>query len=81
MNLAWQIEKIEFHNSKQKHHNSWLKQAADALEIDLDDDLLMGNSTKCLATLFLSFFCFIIVLSSNEKNTDSGTCISRKRQG
>ncbi|XP_075874234.1 ATP-dependent RNA helicase DDX24 [Nelusetta ayraudi] len=43
VDLAWQIEKIEFHNSKQKHHNSWLKQAADALEIDLDDDLLMGK--------------------------------------
>lgn len=51
MNLARQIEKIEFHNSKQKHHNSWLKQAADALEIDLDDDLLMGNSAKCFTAV------------------------------
>lgn len=58
MNLAWQIEKIEFHNSKQKHHNSWLKQAADALEIDLDDDLLMGNSTKCLAAVFFFIYLF-----------------------
>lgn len=66
MNLAWKIEKIEFHNSKQKHHNSWLKQAADALEIDLDDDLLMGNSTKCLATVFLFFVSIVFVLSSNE---------------
>lgn len=60
MDLAWQIEKIEFHNSKQKHHNSWLKQAADALEIDLDDDLLMG---KCLAKVFIFFglfhYCFV----------------------
>lgn len=82
MNLAWQIEKIEFHNSKQKHHNSWLKQAADALEIDLDDDLLMGNSTKCLATVFFCLFVSLVfVLSSNEKNTESGTFVSRKRQG
>lgn len=56
MNLARQIEKIEFHNSKQKHHNSWLKQAADALEIDLDDDLLIGNSTKCHATKYVFLF-------------------------
>lgn len=51
VNLARQIEKIEFHNSKQKHHNSWLKQAADALEIDLDENLLMGNSAKCFTAV------------------------------
>lgn len=54
VNLARQIEKIEFHNSKQKHHNSWLKQAADALEIDLDDDLLMGNTAKGFTAVFHS---------------------------
>lgn len=43
VNVARQIEKVEFHNSRKKHHNSWLKQAAEDLEIDLDDDLLMGN--------------------------------------
>lgn len=43
VNLARQIEKVEFHNSRKKHHNSWLKQAAEDLEIDLDDDLLIGN--------------------------------------
>lgn len=47
--MARQIEKIEFYNSKQKHHNSWLRQAAEALEVDLDDDLLIGNK-KCLIT-------------------------------
>lgn len=41
--LARQIEKIEFHNSREKHHNSWFKQAAEALEVDLDDDLLIGK--------------------------------------
>ncbi|XP_068194396.1 ATP-dependent RNA helicase DDX24 [Antennarius striatus] len=44
VNLARQIEKIEFHNSRAKQHNSWLRQAADALEVDLDDDLLIGGT-------------------------------------
>ncbi|KAM3594207.1 uncharacterized protein V6R79_004161 [Siganus canaliculatus] len=43
VNLARQIEKIEFHNSRAQHHNSWLRQAADALEVDLDDELLLGR--------------------------------------
>ncbi|KAM9787090.1 ATP-dependent RNA helicase DDX24 [Syngnathus typhle] len=43
VNLARKIEKVEFHNSRQKHHNSWFKQAAEAMEIDLDEDLLLGN--------------------------------------
>ncbi|NXB53266.1 DDX24 helicase, partial [Leucopsar rothschildi] len=43
MNLARQIEKAEFFNSRAKQHNSWLQQAADALEMDLDDDMLMGK--------------------------------------
>uniref|UniRef100_A0A4W6FC87 ATP-dependent RNA helicase n=1 Tax=Lates calcarifer TaxID=8187 RepID=A0A4W6FC87_LATCA len=44
VNLARKIEKIEFHNSREKQHNSWLKQAAEALEVDLDDDLLLGRT-------------------------------------
>ncbi|XP_054256403.1 ATP-dependent RNA helicase DDX24, partial [Indicator indicator] len=43
VNLARQIEKAEYFNSQAKQHNSWLQQAADALEIDLDDDMLMGK--------------------------------------
>ncbi|MEQ2165009.1 ATP-dependent RNA helicase ddx24 [Goodea atripinnis] len=43
VNLARKIEKIEFFNSKEKQHDSWFKQAAKALEVDLDDDLLMGK--------------------------------------
>ncbi|XP_030338859.1 ATP-dependent RNA helicase DDX24 [Strigops habroptila] len=46
MNLARQIEKAEFFNSRAKQHNSWLQQAAEALEIDLDDDMLMGRKTS-----------------------------------
>ncbi|NXG67567.1 DDX24 helicase, partial [Hemiprocne comata] len=46
MNLARQIEKAEFFNSRAKQHNSWLQQAAEALEIDLDDDMLMGNEEE-----------------------------------
>ncbi|XP_064279568.1 ATP-dependent RNA helicase DDX24 [Passer domesticus] len=46
MNLARQIEKAEFFNSRAKQHNSWLQQAAEALEIDLEDDMLMGKKTS-----------------------------------
>ncbi|NXN77510.1 DDX24 helicase, partial [Bombycilla garrulus] len=46
MNLARQIEKAEFFNSRAKQHNSWLQQAADALEIDLDDDMLIGKKAS-----------------------------------
>ncbi|NWH28599.1 DDX24 helicase, partial [Grus americana] len=46
MNLARQIEKAEFFNSRAKQHNSWLQQAAEALEIDLDDDMFMGNEQE-----------------------------------
>ncbi|XP_053331655.1 ATP-dependent RNA helicase DDX24 [Spea bombifrons] len=38
VNLARQIEKMEYFNSKAKHQKSWIQQAAEALEIDLDDD-------------------------------------------
>ncbi|XP_077588002.1 ATP-dependent RNA helicase DDX24 [Stigmatopora nigra] len=41
--LAWKIEKLEFYNCRQKRHNSWLKQTADAMEITLDEDLLLGQ--------------------------------------
>ncbi|KAK0688547.1 DDX24 helicase, partial [Pygoscelis papua] len=46
MNLARQIEKAEFFNSRAKQHNSWLQQAAEALEIDLDDDMFMGKKAS-----------------------------------
>ncbi|NXM59972.1 DDX24 helicase, partial [Illadopsis cleaveri] len=46
MNLARQIEKAEFFNSRAKQHNSWLQQAAEALEMDLDDDMLMGKKAS-----------------------------------
>uniref|UniRef100_A0A8C5R2F8 ATP-dependent RNA helicase n=1 Tax=Leptobrachium leishanense TaxID=445787 RepID=A0A8C5R2F8_9ANUR len=46
VNLARQIEKIEYFNSKAKHQNSWIQQAAEALEIDLDDDDLIGEKDE-----------------------------------
>ncbi|NWH72908.1 DDX24 helicase, partial [Piaya cayana] len=46
VNLARQIEKAEFFNSRAKHHDSWLQQAAEALEIDIDDDMFMGNEQE-----------------------------------
>ncbi|NWU95468.1 DDX24 helicase, partial [Upupa epops] len=46
MNLAQQIEKAEYFHSRAKQHNSWLQQAAEALEVDLDDDMLMGKKAS-----------------------------------
>ncbi|KAM3920062.1 ATP-dependent RNA helicase DDX24 [Leptodactylus fuscus] len=43
VNLARQIEKMEYFNSKEKQQNSWIQQAAEALEIELDDDDLIGG--------------------------------------
>lgn len=43
--MARKIEKIEFHNSREKQHNSWFKQAAEALEMDLDD-VFLGKTTS-----------------------------------
>ncbi|NXN98570.1 DDX24 helicase, partial [Rhinopomastus cyanomelas] len=46
VNLAQQIEKAEYFNSREKQHNSWLQQAAEALEVDLDDDMFMGKKAS-----------------------------------
>uniref|UniRef100_A0A673YFI1 ATP-dependent RNA helicase n=1 Tax=Salmo trutta TaxID=8032 RepID=A0A673YFI1_SALTR len=46
VNMARKIEKIEFHNSREKQHNSWFKQEAEALEVDLDDDVFLGKTTS-----------------------------------
>lgn len=54
VNLARRIEKVEYYNSKEKHHNSWLKQAAEALEVDLDDDLLLGKTSTFLKQVCIS---------------------------
>lgn len=43
VDLARSIEKMEYHNSKAKQHNSWIQQAAEALELDVDEDLLIGG--------------------------------------
>uniref|UniRef100_A0AAY5EDQ2 ATP-dependent RNA helicase n=2 Tax=Electrophorus electricus TaxID=8005 RepID=A0AAY5EDQ2_ELEEL len=43
VDVARKIEKMEYHNSRQKQHNSWFRQAAEEMDIDLDDDLLLGG--------------------------------------
>ncbi|XP_078090408.1 ATP-dependent RNA helicase DDX24 isoform X2 [Mustelus asterias] len=43
VNVARSIEKMEYQHNKVQQHNSWFQQAAEALEIDLEDDLLMGG--------------------------------------
>ncbi|XP_066523471.1 ATP-dependent RNA helicase DDX24 isoform X2 [Hoplias malabaricus] len=42
VDVARKIEKIEYHNNREKQQNSWFKQAAEEMDIDLDDDLLLG---------------------------------------
>ncbi|XP_040190789.1 ATP-dependent RNA helicase DDX24 isoform X2 [Rana temporaria] len=44
--LARQIEKAEYFHSKTKQQNSWIQQAAEALEMEIDDDLLGGNADE-----------------------------------
>lgn len=51
--MARKIEKIEFHNSREKQHNSWFRQAAEALEVDLDDDLLLGRTNITICVRFV----------------------------
>ncbi|XP_067894843.1 ATP-dependent RNA helicase DDX24 [Heterodontus francisci] len=41
--VARSIEKMEYQHSKAQQHNSWFQQAAEALEVDLEDDVLMGG--------------------------------------
>ncbi|KAG9481834.1 hypothetical protein GDO78_010844 [Eleutherodactylus coqui] len=43
VSLARQIEKMEYFNSKAKQQNSWIQQVAEALEVELDDDDLIGG--------------------------------------
>ncbi|OCT68270.1 DEAD-box helicase 24 L homeolog isoform X2 [Xenopus laevis] len=43
VSLARMIEKMEYFNCKAKQQNSWIQQAAEALELDLDDDALIGG--------------------------------------
>ncbi|GAA6068853.1 ATP-dependent RNA helicase DDX24 [Tachysurus ichikawai] len=43
VNVARKIEKIEYFNCRKQHHNSWFRQAAEEMDIDLDDDLLLGG--------------------------------------
>lgn len=43
VNLARKIEKMEYFHGREKQHNSWVRQAAEALDIDVEDDLLLGR--------------------------------------
>ncbi|XP_030070651.1 ATP-dependent RNA helicase DDX24 isoform X2 [Microcaecilia unicolor] len=46
VNLARQIEKVEYHKNKARQHNSWFQQAAESLELELEDDVLMGGQDE-----------------------------------
>ncbi|XP_078262932.1 ATP-dependent RNA helicase DDX24 [Rhinoraja longicauda] len=41
--IARSIEKMEYQHNKIQQHNSWFQQAAEALEVDLEDNVLMGG--------------------------------------
>ncbi|XP_038606476.1 ATP-dependent RNA helicase DDX24 [Tachyglossus aculeatus] len=46
VNVARKIEKEEYYNSRAKQHNSWCQQVAEALEVDLSEDILMGGKSN-----------------------------------
>ncbi|XP_078418321.1 ATP-dependent RNA helicase DDX24 isoform X1 [Cetorhinus maximus] len=46
VNVARSIEKMEYQHNKVQQHNSWFQQAAEALEVDLEDDLLMDGGSN-----------------------------------
>ncbi|XP_059375467.1 ATP-dependent RNA helicase DDX24 [Carassius carassius] len=41
--LARKIEKMEYFHSREKQHNSWVRQASEAMELDVDEELLLGG--------------------------------------
>lgn len=43
VDLARQIEKVEYFNGKVKQQNSWIQQTAEAMEVELDDDDFIGG--------------------------------------
>lgn len=43
IHLARQIEKAEYRNFQACLHNSWIEQAAAALEIELDEEMYKGT--------------------------------------
>ncbi|XP_072895275.1 ATP-dependent RNA helicase DDX24 [Hemitrygon akajei] len=43
VNVARRIEKMEYQHNKAQQHNSWFQQAAEALDVDLEDNVLMGE--------------------------------------
>lgn len=61
VNVARKIEKIEYFNCRKQHHNSWFRQAAEEMDIDLDDDLLLGKYCSSVK-LFCSDGAVLIVL-------------------
>lgn len=61
--LARQIEKAEYRNFQACLHNSWMEQAAAALEIELEEDMYKGvpgtgGMGGCVQLVFpLTFTC------------------------
>ncbi|XP_072424384.1 ATP-dependent RNA helicase DDX24 isoform X2 [Chiloscyllium punctatum] len=43
VNIARSIEKMEYQHNKAQQHNGWFQQAAEALEVDLEDDVLIDG--------------------------------------
>lgn len=64
VSIARSIEKMEYQHNKAQQHNSWFQQAAEALEVDLDDNDLMGEQHPniCLDTYGCSYLLINPVL-------------------
>lgn len=61
--LARQIEKAEYRNFQACLHNSWVEQAAAALEIELEEEMYKG-ATGGRASFPFSFYLVETILAS-----------------
>jgi ATP-dependent RNA helicase DDX24/MAK5 len=51
--LARQIDVAQHRASKEKHERNWLKETADAMEIELDSDFATRCAHLCLVCLLV----------------------------
>lgn len=55
--LARQIDTAQHKANKEKHERNWLKETADAMEIELDSDLVTRCAHFCLVYLLTFELC------------------------
>lgn len=59
IHLARQIEKAEYRNFQACLHNSWIEQAAAALEIELEEEMYKGEQAAWDLKNTFSIFCLL----------------------